>query len=318
MKDYQWPHAIFAPKEKYHADRSRRERDILTRDIESFFAEKFGTEAILVSSGRSAVSLLLRLRGINRSHIVYVPKWTSTCMFDAIGHVSNPSTIYSDECDVIVAVHKWGKTVRFDKRPKGYVIEDSVDSLINDPSALFPNDGAVEIFSLPKILGTYTGGIIAVRDNSLAAEIRRALRGADEELARYQSKLRFEAAKGKDTKFVSWLHMEYLNFALDYHALTHIRNALPRYEENRKCIERRLGKVKEAFVDIEVSPGRLPPLIPLEKAKYPIKDGTDVMARHYSWSGRIEKPEYKEAYLIPLHFGVGDDWFQEMLRLFRA
>ena len=39
-------------------------------------------------------------------------------------------------------------------KKKFKIVEDSVDSLIVNKKALFPNKGEFEIFSIPKIIGT--------------------------------------------------------------------------------------------------------------------------------------------------------------------
>ncbi len=316
MDDYQWPQPIFTDNEQYVEDKSSQERAKFVGQIEAFFKDIFGAEVILVPSGRSAVAILLRYLGINRSHTVFTPKWTSTCLFDVIGRVSNPNTIYTKDCDVAIVVHKWGQVVRFAEKPRTYLIEDSVDSIIHSQEAMFPNGGEVEIFSLPKMIGSYGGGLIAVKSKELAEKIRGSI-AVNLELARHQSKLRFDSVRGLDTGFDSWLHLESANTSLDYSALAHIQKCLPNYEINRRCITRRLDMIQKTFKDISVSDGRLPPVIPLNTDSHPLKDGESVMVRHYSDTGFIDRPDYKEVYLIPLHFGVSDEYFSRIVNSFQ-
>ena len=62
---------------------------------------------------------------------------------------------------------------KFKKNYK-YSIEDSVDSIILDKSAMFPNNSKFEIFSLPKIIGSVQGGLIFSRDTDFISFIKKS------------------------------------------------------------------------------------------------------------------------------------------------
>lgn len=314
IDDYQWPRPVLTSKDRYFSNRPT-ERVKLIDDIEMFFRKLFDVEVILVPSGRAAIAIVLKFLGINRSHTVFTPKWTPPCVIDAIGRTSNPNTIYSKDCNVAIAIHKWGQVQRFSKRPISRLIEDSVDSIITSPKSLFPNHGDIEIFSLPKIIGSYTGGLIAVKTKRLSEKIRASII-SNNELAQHQSRLRFELTKGANTGFDSWIHLEATNKTLDYNGLVYVRRCLDNYETNRRVIEKRLRVVIKKFADIPIAAGRLPPLIALDSANHPVKEGASVIMRHNNFTGYIDKPEYRQAHLIPLHFGVTDELFFKILNSF--
>src|SRR5262249_52346147 len=150
MNDYQWPDPVLKSNDKYLAD-DRSERKKLAIGIEEHFRKIFDVEVILVPSGRAAIAILLKYLNINRSHTVFTPKWTPPCVINAVARFGNPNTIYTKDCNVAIVPHKWGQVARFSEKCCAFVIEDSVDSIITSPEALFPNCGEVEIISLPKV-----------------------------------------------------------------------------------------------------------------------------------------------------------------------
>ena len=110
MIDIQWP-SSYTNFQGYDSTISENYNDTLTRKIESFFEDKFNVDAILAPSVRAAIAILIRYKGINRSHKVFVSKWSSHCMCNTIGAFSNPTVDFVDIPDVIIVNHKWGNTV---------------------------------------------------------------------------------------------------------------------------------------------------------------------------------------------------------------
>ena len=172
MIDYQWPYCEMKKKTISPEITGSVKNIGLYSKIESFFSELFQTHVILMPSGRSSISLLIKYFNINRRHIVFAPKWTSHCVWDMITRVANPTIDCSDKCDVIIAVHKWGSIEKLVKQYPAHIIEDSVDSIVTNYKSLFPNNGDFEIISLPKIIGSYTGGLILVKTKEKADALR--------------------------------------------------------------------------------------------------------------------------------------------------
>jgi putative PLP-dependent aminotransferase (TIGR04422 family) len=176
MIDYQWPHAELDKVSIFTGTNDPVKNRELYHQIESFFSNLFNVDVILMPSGRSAISALLKYYGLNRSHTVFAPKWTSHCVWDMITRLANPESVYSSTCNGAIVVHKWGNIEKLSQPANHIVIEDSVDSLILDTSTLFPNNGDFEIISLPKTIGSYTGGLILARNQQKASELRSFIR----------------------------------------------------------------------------------------------------------------------------------------------
>ena len=151
MTCYQWPTPILQTsfKEKiYSFDRLYGR----IKKIELFFEEIFSMPTLLLPSGRACISAVLKINNISRENIVWAPKWSSHCVWNNITYFSTPSISLKDHPNVFLNVHKWGYThylnTEYNNCEKCIVIEDSVDSLIDEKYALFPNNGDYEIISL--------------------------------------------------------------------------------------------------------------------------------------------------------------------------
>ena len=132
--------------------------------IESFFMHFYEKQIVLMPSGRSAIHHFALINNLSRHHTSFVTKYSSFCLYQSLGSLTNVSTDFS-EPDLIVVNHKWGyKNIEHRASQKLLVLEDSCDSLIINKSALFPNNGDAEIISLSKILGTLSGAIIVLND----------------------------------------------------------------------------------------------------------------------------------------------------------
>ena len=84
-------------------------------------------------------------------------------MFNTIGFYSNP-TINLNDPDLFIFNNLWGvKQKIFEKvklKKKVKLIDDSCDSILLNKSSIFPNNSEYEIFSLPKIIGSVSGGVV--------------------------------------------------------------------------------------------------------------------------------------------------------------
>lgn len=308
-EDIQWPY-LDSTKTPFLDDTDTERRSEYVEHIESHFESLLCVEAVLVPSGRAAISMILSANDISRGDSVFAPQWSSHCVWDAISHIGDPSIHAHSDLDAAIAVHKWGKVHEFAGENEFLTIEDSVDSLFQSDETLFPNGGRYEIISLPKIIGSYTGGIVLCRDSSDAAPILH-LRGENVELGRHQSKLRFQETRGEELGFKNWRHMEQSNRYLDLNAVSNIERCLAYYSENIETIQDRLVAVEER-TSVDVDTGRLPPLIsvPEVESAGPYES---IMSRQHNTSRLLDEPVFERASLLPLHFGVNDDYFEQTL-----
>ena len=137
-------------------------------EIQQMFPSGF---PVLCSSGRSALTLALIESNVTRRDLIGVFPYASHCVLDAISRVATPlpgpAAIQSS---LRVVYHQWG-FVQETNLPKNS-IEDCVDSLCIPGVTLFPGGGCFEVWSLPKILGTTSGGLLWCKDEEVAKRIR--------------------------------------------------------------------------------------------------------------------------------------------------
>jgi hypothetical protein len=315
----------------------------LSRGIEEIFESRLGAHAVLVPSARAGVAMILRARSLDRSRFVFVPQWASHCVWDVVGRYSNPVASFEPRPDAILAVHKWGTTSRLSAPTKALVIEDSVDSLFTTPKSLFPNRGLYELLSLPKIFGTYCGGIVLTRDAASADRLRRMRRerhlpwaptpyriaGAVSSrgrvdaraLAVQQSALKHAAARSDRagrTAFMEWEYLEFENVLLDLSALEHVKDCVSRWDKCAAVIESRLEQALRHDARLarlhDAGTGRLPPLlaVPCSDVRAAARDG--LLVRRFDARRSIGRSSYRPVALLPLHFGTTEAAFRRALR----
>jgi putative PLP-dependent aminotransferase (TIGR04422 family) len=304
--DYQWPSSLLNYP-KYDNDSSSKSAGDTIKRIEDFFTQHYGCYACLMPSGRASISLLLRYLNFDRSKTVFIPKWSSNCLYSCISPYSNISTDFINP-DLILAVHKWGyKSYLHDDYSTKIIIEDSVDTIHLDDSSLFQNKGKAEIISLPKIVGSLSGGLILTRDNNLLEYIRMAQK-SNLEFGSIQSKKKQNSA-GND-----WEYYEHINTSLDKAALQNIENNMHNLYKNINFISRRREIISKKFSDISFDFSRLGPLIVFPKSKYNIRTNkVSFMERQFNFSMKIDENScYKSAYLLPVHFRILDSHFQSL------
>jgi putative PLP-dependent aminotransferase (TIGR04422 family) len=126
---------------------------------------------VLCSSGRSAITLALQQSNKNRKNFIGLFPFASHCVIDAVSRISTP--LFGQEsinADLRLVYHQWGYVQ--EKKIEFNSIEDCVDTLCLKGTILFPGGGSFEIWSLPKILGTTSGGVLWCKDEKMAIEIR--------------------------------------------------------------------------------------------------------------------------------------------------
>lgn len=126
---------------------------------------------VICSSGRSAIVLSLVASNMSRSDFVGVFPYASHCVLDAVSRVATPlAGPTSTTAALRLVYHQWGFVQ--EKCLPSNSIEDCVDTLCVPGASLFPGGGRFEIWSLPKILGTTSGGVLWCRDARTAEAIR--------------------------------------------------------------------------------------------------------------------------------------------------
>lgn len=314
-RDLQWPvsRRVRRPGPFAPAD-PKAERELCER-IEGFFMRRLGAPVALMPSGRAAIAAVLDYLGAGRGDLVFAPRWSSACVWSAIGRTSNPTASFSPRPKFVIAVHKWGHRHGASHLSGVEVIEDSIDSVFVDGTDLFPLGGSFEVISLPKVTGAYCGGIVVTTDRSFlrqAAELRR--RGCA--YGRRLSRLKYERHFGRGEFLGAIDALELENRSLDINALRHIAACVPDLDRNASVIQQRLSAASNligAAARVRGRGGRLPSVLPLPVRRYSLRGTASLEQRHFDLSRRLERDLAEPCWVLPLHFGVSEPFFRRAL-----
>ncbi len=143
--------------------------------VEQALREMFpSAQPVLVSSGRAGLAMALECAGLRRQDLVLVPPYASHCVLEAVARIATPAPQSAGgRSPAGLIYHQWGYVQPGRPQP-GILIEDACDSLCAPGAKLLPLGGRFEIWSLPKILGCFTGGVIWCGDTADVERLRRA------------------------------------------------------------------------------------------------------------------------------------------------
>ena len=127
---------------------------------------------VLCSSGRVALYISVNESKLCRDHKLKLFPFASHCVINTISRLTNPVS-YQVNASREICYHQWGISSSNKNNP---IIEDSVDSLYEKNTKLFSLGSNFEIWSLPKILGTSSGGILWCKHESDAIRIRNKIK----------------------------------------------------------------------------------------------------------------------------------------------
>ena len=83
-------------------------------------------------------------------------------------------TVKNKNADCNIIVHKWGNTFKLLKTnnsKKQILIDDSADSFPGAKYRPFENKSDYEILSLPKLIGSFCGGIVLTKNKNFYLKI---------------------------------------------------------------------------------------------------------------------------------------------------
>ena len=313
--DYQWPSAL-GKKYNFNDKISLKDNKKKLIKIENFFKKKFGYNVKLFPSGRAAIATIIRFLKINRSNEVFTDKWSSHCLFNTIGAYTNVNTSLHDP-DLVICIHKWGKIKKIKVKKNFKIIEDSVDSLIINKRALFPNKGEFEIFSLPKIIGSISGGLVVSKNKKFIKFCSKEQK-KNKNLGVYQAREKFNESNKLQKNYNTWLYYESWNTYLEINSLLNIEKCLNNYDLNKNKIIRRLKIINKILKINNKFIYRVGPVsaIPEKKLKNTKKLSKKLLIRHDSkFIGK--KIKFEKYFLIPLHFKINDKDFSSYFKIIK-
>lgn len=313
LLDYQWPNC-FLNKSKFNNKVSGKNNRILINKIEKFFYNKFGVPAKIFPSGRSCIGSIFEYEKINRSDEVFVSKWVSNCIFNAVGFFSNPSINFEKQ-KVIMVNNIWGliQNTKLFKKNK-ILIDDSCDSIILNKKNLFPSNSKYEIFSLPKLIGSVAGGIVISKDKKFLVFCNERQK-RNKKFGMLQAKMKFDEVNNYKNLF-DYRYKEAVNTYTEYNSLIDIENKLSNYDINKKIILERLKNLKK-IVSFDTEKNRIGPvaLIDIKKIK-----NTKSLEKVFMFRHKVinYNTNYSKKYLLfPIHFMVKKDIFNFYLKILR-
>ena len=315
IKDYQWPSFFINTIQNYNTKYEKKIDIKLINELEKFFEKYYGFNIVLFPSARAGLASILRFLKIDRSNEVFVNKWVSYCVFNTVGKFTNISTSFNAP-DVALAVHKWGFKQIIPKKKNLKIIEDSVDSIFLSTKDLFINEGDFEIVSLPKIIGSVSGGIVITKDKNFYNYAKKE-QTKNKELGQYQSRRKFEEVT-KIKTFHTWLYHESINTFLEYNALINIKKNIKNLQINKDIILERQKHFRENFNKVSFKFDRLGPVIPI---KYELIKNHDLISKHFLLrqihSSKYKIDNFKKVYLLPIHFKITSRKFKFYLTILK-
>ena len=155
------------------------------------------------------------------------------------------------------------------------------------------------MISLPKIIGSYAGGIVLTNNKFLYSYIKNH-QDKDLELAKNQSIQKYNSMV-KNLKNFSWHYNEIINFSLDYNTVNNVFRNLVFFDINKNIIIKR----KQLFSNYTLynDKYRLGPCFLFNLKK---KNKKKLNVYHFNITKNIDKQNYKEITVLPIHFGVSD------------
>lgn len=281
--------------------------------IEKFFSEKYKTKyAILFPSGRAAINVILRHHQYDRSKIVNIPLWTSSCLLHSLTAITNVS-VKNRKADCIIVVHKWGNTYTLknnSKTKKQLIIDDSADCFPGKIYKPFENNSHYEILSLPKLIGSFCGGIILTNKTKFYLYCKKQ-QIKNKILGKAQSERKYKSTFKDQTNF-DWRFYESLNTSVDFNSVENIFNCLSNYDLNLNTIIRRQNLIKKYFKNMMIDKKRIGPCLIFDKKKFN-KFKSLLESKHYDFTHKALKEKYRECLIFPIHFGISEKNFKKKL-----
>lgn len=287
--------------------------------IEQFFHKIFKRNVTLTTSGRRAIYAILDTNKINREKTVFITKFSSFCLYQSVGSLSNVSTDNLNQ-NVVLVNHKWGKLnlVELDLKKSTLIIEDSCDSLIERSEDVLMNNGSYEIISLSKIIGSFSGGIII--HNTDAKKIYETQRFLKHSILSYIQIVRKILRSILPYRGFKPLGLEHLNQKLTSFEVAHIRTCLENYSRNIHLAKSRYDEVAKLFgskfkkLSLRFGPGLV---LQLEENNLSLLKNSlpqHALIRYFDISlSNDSYANHQQVLYLPVHSGISDTLFEEYL-----
>lgn len=279
------------------------------KKIEEFFKRKYQVKfAILLPSGRAGINNVLKYFNFNRSKVVNVPMWSSSCLLHSLTSMTNV-TVKNNNADCNIIVHKWGYTYNLKKKKK-LIIDDSADCFPGNEYKPFENSSVCEILSLPKLIGSYCGGVVLTNRENIYKFLKKQQK-TNKKLGISQSKKKYFSTF-IDSENFDWRYYESLNSFVDYNAVENIFKCINNFDVNLKIIKDRQRIVKNYF-NIIFDKKRVGPCIIFKKNKFKYFKSV-LETKNFDFTLKANNEKYEHSYIFPIHFGIPNKIFEDKLK----
>jgi len=287
--------------------------------IEEYFYRLTGYEVIVFSSARNALFTVVEALEMSRNSKVYIPPYSALCLYECFGRKINISTDLMSP-DLVLINHKWGThQITNSNNETALLIEDSCDAFLGSEDLMFPNNGRVQVISLPKILGTVSGGLLFFRDSKdpLLPKLRQMQMTGKTRNSLFLKKYvyyRFDMKRQKN-----WEQIEFESRGVSWADTLQILNALPEYDSNRRKLQARRDSVASLMNKVNPTNKYLGPVAIISSLNSPLDvltlhKGSILKIYHLDCSFRNgENKPYSEVAIFPIHLGISDKVFNENL-----
>lgn len=278
--------------------------------IEDFFLNSTGFRPILFPSARACLSLIFKYYKFNRSKNIFINKWSPFCIQSLTTYYSNITTNISDS-DLVLLNHRYGKNQFLKKNYKNkIIIEDSADSIHLNKKSLFLNTNSkFEVVSLPKIISSYSGGLIYTKDK-LFYNFAKKFQKKNKVLGILQSKKKINYFRNLKKK-VSWLLDEFNNTYLDQKDLNNIIFNLKNFEINKNIIINRRKIIEKTFNLKPSHVSKIGPVFIFSKKYFKTKKKLPIY--HIHSDEFIENQNFEKCIILPIHYSIGNKEFTNSL-----
>jgi putative PLP-dependent aminotransferase (TIGR04422 family) len=284
-------------------------------EIENHFKKLTGHPVLLFSSARNALYSLTEALELNRKNEIYIPPYSALCLYECFGRSLNISTHLLNQ-EIVLVNHKWGTIQKSTcDLVNQFVIEDSCDAYLTPGSDLFPNGGQVQLVSLPKILGTISGGLLLFKsqDDPLYVRLRDIQKSQNpssrlilKKWVYYKSKMRFQG---------DWEQLEFKQKGINWLESLLLLNVLPEYAKNLRTVDERLKAISK-LVGARLNQSSYSGPVAILKTENGRLDEdlqfSESIIRKYHLDLSFmngEKKQYSEVLIFPIHLGVSDSVF---------
>lgn len=272
---------------------------------------------VLFPSARAGLAASVLAMGLARAERVWLPPYSSHCVFDAVSRVATPTPSFFDgEVAAVLVFHQWGylHACPF----AGEIIEDSADSLCLPGSSLFPNGGRFALWSLPKVIGSAMGGVVFCRSVEDAENLRRIREGRSPiGWMQFVLKMLFPSSPVAQTY---WQGAEAVNGGIPRIACCDILAKLSRLDEIIRDRRAKLAMFGENLPSwLRLDPSRLPSNVPVEcseEQESAIRAlGVTSGFRRFNKRQASLEPDLIKVLPIPIHQDVGMAELESMIKV---